>query len=412
MTVINFDRVTKTYRLGSRGGLRETVMNTLSGLIKKGGDQQKFFNALDDVSFKVKQGEVLGLIGGNGAGKTTTLKLLSRVTHPTQGHISVDGRISALIELGAGFHPDLSGLENIYLNASILGLKKGEVDAKLDKIVAFSGLDKFLDTPVKRYSSGMYARLAFSVAAHVDPDVLLVDEVLSVGDALFQEKCLNRMQEIRDKGKAMVFISHNMIAVQTICSRVIWLEQGKIKAIGSPDEVVNKYLHNHYGKQQNILAMEEGEELLQYNEGGITIEEVKILDETGQPLEALSGGSGLKVEIHYDASRYLNVSNIQLTLADKQSSRIMGADLAGLNGQALHIIPAGKGVACCTFETSPIRPNLYYFNVDIFEEHRLVCRKKNIGPVIVTPDKIGFVSKDYNLFEIKHQWELNEHKNH
>ena len=201
MAVIEFNHVTKTYRLGTRGGLRETLMNALSGLVRKESDDKKFLNALDDVSFQVHEGEVLGIIGANGAGKTTALKILSRVTYPTTGSVSVNGRISALIELGAGFHPDLSGVENIYLNASILGLKQAEIDAKFDEIVAFSGLEKFLDTPVKRYSSGMYARLAFSVAAHVDPDVLLVDEVLSVGDAIFQEKCLNRMMKYFNKQK-------------------------------------------------------------------------------------------------------------------------------------------------------------------------------------------------------------------
>jgi ABC-type polysaccharide/polyol phosphate transport system ATPase subunit len=406
MAVIEFDHVTKTYQLGARGSLRETLMNALPGLVRKKSDGRKSLNALDDVSFKVVEGEVLGFIGANGAGKTTALKILSRVTYPTKGSVSVDGRISALIELGAGFHPDLSGAENIYLNASILGLKRAEIDAKFDEIVAFSGLEEFLDTPVKRYSSGMYARLAFSVAAHVDPDVLLVDEVLSVGDAIFQEKCLNRMKEIRDKGKAMVFVSHNMIAVQNICSRVIWLDHGKVRAVGEPEEVISRYLHNQYFGQQNILDLEEGEELFRYDEGSVVVEAIKILDEAGEPFQTIRGGGSVKVEVHYSAKRQLNSPNIQIYLTDKQHHRLMGSDLLSSNYKGRRTISKGEGVVSCTFDAVPIRPNIYHFNVDILEENRLIYRQKDIGPVIVRPDQTALKFEDYNLFDMRCHWEL------
>jgi len=407
MAVIEFNHVTKTYQLGVRGSLRETLMNALSGLVRRESDHKKLLNALEDVSFEVREGEVLGLIGANGAGKTTTLKILSRVTYPTTGSVSVDGRISALIELGAGFHPDLSGAENIYLNASILGLKRAEIDAKLGEIVAFSGLERFLDTPVKRYSSGMYARLAFSVAAHVDPDVLLVDEVLSVGDAIFQEKCLNRMKEIRDKGKAMVFVSHNMIAVQNICSRVIWLDRGKVRAVGEPEEVISKYLHNQYFGQQNIWDLEEGEELFRYDEGSVVVEAIRILDEAGESFQTIHGGGSVKVEVHYNAKRQLNSPNVQIYLTDKQHNRLMGSDLARSNYKGQRTISKGEGVVSCTFDAVPIRPNVYYFNVDILEENRLIYRQKDIGPVIVRPDQSASRWEDYNLFDVNCHWELN-----
>jgi len=407
MAVIEFNHVTKTYQLGVRGSLRETLMNALSGLVRRESDHKKLLNALEDVSFEVREGEVLGLIGANGAGKTTTLKILSRVTYPTTGSISVNGRISALIELGAGFHPDLSGAENIYLNASILGLKRAEIDTKLGEIVAFSGLEKFLDTPVKRYSSGMYARLAFSVAAHVDPDVLLVDEVLSVGDAIFQEKCLNRMKEIRDKGKAMVFVSHNMIAVQNICSRVIWLDRGKVRAVGEPEEVISKYLHNQYFGQQNIWDLEESEELFRYDEGSVVVEAIRILDEAGESFQTIHGGGSVKVEVHYNAKRQLNSPNVQIYLTDKQHNRLMGSDLARSNYKGQRTISKGEGVVSCTFDAVPIRPNVYYFNVDILEENRLIYRQKDIGPVIVRPDQSASRWEDYNLFDVNCHWELN-----
>ena len=410
MAVIEFNHVTKTYRLGARNSLRETLMSALPGLVRKKSDDRKLLNALDDVSFRVCEGEVLGLIGANGAGKTTTLKILSRVTYPTAGSISVDGRISALIELGAGFHPDLSGAENVYLNASILGLKRSEIDAKFDEIVAFSGLGEFLDTPVKRYSSGMYARLAFSVAAHVDPDVLLVDEVLSVGDAIFQEKCLNRMKEIRDKGKAMVFVSHNMIAVQNICSRVIWLDHGKVRAVGEPEEVISRYLHSQYFGQQNILDLEEGEELFRYDEGGVVVEAVKILDEAGEPFQTIRGGAGVKVDVHYQAKRQLNSPNVEIYLTDRGHNRLMGSDLTTSKHNGQQMITPGKGVVSCRFGAVPSRPDIYYFNVDIMDEGRLLYRQKDIGPLIVRPDQSALKAKDYNLFDVNCHWELNGHK--
>ncbi len=411
MAVIEFNHITKTYRLGARGGLRETLMNTLSGLVKREGNGKKTFNALDDVSFEVNEGEILGIIGRNGAGKTTTLKLLSRVTYPTTGDITVKGRVSSLIELGAGFHPDLSGAENIYLNASILGLKRPEVEAKFDQIVAFSGLEKFLDMPIKRYSSGMYARLAFSVAAHVDPDVLLVDEVLSVGDAIFQEKSLNKMQQFKEQGKTMVFVSHHMVAVQNICSRVIWLDQGRVRATGKPADVISKYLHDQYYGQKNVLDLEEGEDLFHYEEGEVTIEDIKILNEEGEPFETICDGAGVKLELHYKTKRPLNSPDIQVYLTDKRLHRLMGADWGKSTG-GRRMISAGEGVISCLFKATPIRPGVYYFNVDIFEENRLVYRQKGVGPLIVRPDQSVSKWEDYNLFDVSYRWELNGQKNY
>ncbi len=209
---------------------------------RSGALAEREFWALQDVSFAVERGEAFGIVGSNGAGKSTILKLLSRIMRPTRGTISLDGRLSALIEVSAGFHPDLTGRENIFLNGTILGMTRAEIKQRFDAIVAFSGLDEFLDTPVKRYSSGMYARLGFSVAAHVEPDVLIVDEVLSVGDYLFQQKCFERMNEVLAGGATGVFVSHNLRAVATMCERSLLLERGRVIEIGPSNDVIRSYL--------------------------------------------------------------------------------------------------------------------------------------------------------------------------
>ena len=225
-----------------RDDLTSGIRNLLKG--KVGSNSSKFedFWALRDVSFDVKQGEVVGLIGRNGAGKSTLLKLLSRITHPTKGRITLDGRVGSLLEVGTGFHPELSGRENIFLNGAILGMHRSEIQAKFDEIVDFAGVEKFLETPVKRYSSGMYVRLAFSVAAHLETDILLVDEVLAVGDNQFQKKCLNKMEDVSGSGRTVIFVSHNMGTILSLCSRCIFLKNGLLDFDSEPREAVKKYL--------------------------------------------------------------------------------------------------------------------------------------------------------------------------
>jgi lipopolysaccharide transport system ATP-binding protein len=237
------------------------------------------FWALEDVSFAVQRGEAFGIIGNNGAGKSTILKLLSGIMHPTRGSIRIGGRLSALIEVSAGFHPDLTGRENIFLNGTILGMSRAEIKQRFDAIVAFSGLEEFLDTPVKRYSSGMFARLGFSVAAHVQPDVLLVDEVLSVGDYLFQEKCLERMNAVMASGSTVVFVSHNLRAVSALCDRSLLLERGRVIEIAPSHQVINTYLSRgqtrHAGAEQDIAITEvslrapTGQQRLEFESGDV-----------------------------------------------------------------------------------------------------------------------------------------------
>jgi lipopolysaccharide transport system ATP-binding protein len=238
----------KTYRLGEQGTaytlLRERLVETIKAPFRKreAAPAREPFWALKDVSFSIGQAEVIGLIGKNGAGKSTLLKILSRITEPTEGRIDLYGRVSSLLEVGIGFHPELSGRDNVFLNGAILGMSRNEIRRKFDEIVEFAEISKFLDTPVKRYSSGMYVRLAFAVAAHLEPDILIVDEVLAVGDSAFQQKCLGKMRDIRSEGRTVIVVSHNMGTVSSLCQKVIWLADGHVKAAGDAQDIIRKYL--------------------------------------------------------------------------------------------------------------------------------------------------------------------------
>lgn len=244
---IRVSHLGKQYRLGVPQEqyltFRDAIVNTLKAPLKafQPAKPDEMFWALKDVSFEVQQGDIVGIIGRNGAGKSTLLKILSRITTPTEGTVELHGRVGSLLEVGTGFHPEMTGRENIFLNGSILGMKKTEIEEKFDEIVKFSEIEKFLDTPVKRYSSGMYVRLAFAVAAHLDPEILLVDEVLAVGDAQFQKKCLGKMGEVAEEGRTVLFVSHNMGAIFNFCKRGILLHNGQILIDSSVDQAVNKY---------------------------------------------------------------------------------------------------------------------------------------------------------------------------
>lgn len=254
-TAIRVEGLSKQYRIGGKPRgyktLRDVLSETASKPIraarallnrKREDSTEGLFWALKDVSFDVKHGDVVGIVGRNGAGKSTLLKVLSRITEPTEGYAEIAGRVGSLLEVGTGFHPELTGRENIHLNGAILGMKRAEIAKKFDEIVAFAEIEKFIDTPVKHYSSGMYLRLAFSVAAQLEPEILLIDEVLAVGDAAFQKKCLGKMGEVANKGRTVFFVSHNLAAVAQLCRKAIWLDRGKLRKIGTPSEVITSYL--------------------------------------------------------------------------------------------------------------------------------------------------------------------------
>jgi lipopolysaccharide transport system ATP-binding protein len=268
-TVISVENLAKSYQLGvigtgtffgdvnrwwaKRRGRPDPFLKV--GMADHGNRDRETIWALKDLNFSVQQGEALGIIGRNGAGKSTLLKILSQVTSPTSGEVKVKGRIASLLEVGTGFHPELTGRENIYLNGAIMGMNRDEVNRKFDEIVDFSGVEKFIDTPVKRYSSGMYVRLAFAVAAHLEPEILVVDEVLAVGDAEFQKKCLGKMNEVASTGSTVLFVSHNMSAIRRFCSRSIWIEKGITKEIGPTEEITENYLSSSLSDSTPVIEL-------------------------------------------------------------------------------------------------------------------------------------------------------------
>src|ERR1700761_1236477 len=271
-TIIKVENLSKSYLIGHEKqgyvSLRDIITNKTKSFAKRlkhafsgkqlmGGQEIEEFWALKDVSFEIKKGEAVGVIGRNGAGKSTLLKLLSRITEPTKGRIELNGRVASLLEVGTGFHPELSGRENIFLNGAILGMSRAEIRKKFDEIVDFAGVEKFLDTPVKRYSSGMYVRLAFAVAAHLEPEILLVDEVLAVGDIEFQKKCLGKMEDVSRGGRTVLFVSHNMGAVTTLCRTGIWLNGGRIVRAGQARDVVDEYLTANANSQDAVIELGE-----------------------------------------------------------------------------------------------------------------------------------------------------------
>lgn len=299
---IRVDNVSKVYRLGAKQEQEESLLHSVASMIRSpvtnykkyrslyNFDDLDFDNpdatadpnvlwALRNVSLEVKPGEVVGIIGRNGAGKSTLLKIMSKITPPARGRVEIHGRTSSLLEVGTGFHNELTGRENVYLNGTILGMRKKEVDSKFDEIVDFSGVEKFLDTPVKRYSSGMKVRLAFAVAAHLEPEILIIDEVLAVGDAAFQEKCLSKMQDVGSHGRTVFFVSHNMPAVTRLCERVVMLQQGQVIADGPSDKIVAQYLH----EGTNTMAERYWTDVSEAPGGDIVrLNAVRIKDESGK----------------------------------------------------------------------------------------------------------------------------------
>ena len=258
-TAIRIENLGKSYRLGSTH--EHTLSDRLSRLLQLSGraraEEAEEFWALRGVDLEVEEGEAVGIIGGNGAGKSTLLKILSRIVRPTTGRASVRGRLSSLLEVGTGFHPELSGRENVFLNGTILGMRKAEVARKFDEIIEFSGVERFIDTPVKRYSSGMYVRLAFAVAAHLEPDVLVIDEVLAVGDAEFQKRCLGTMGEVARQGRTVLFVSHNLAAVSQLCTRAVVLREGGVQMVGGVSDCIDAYLRSGRTNQTAEVLLEQ-----------------------------------------------------------------------------------------------------------------------------------------------------------
>jgi ABC-type polysaccharide/polyol phosphate transport system ATPase subunit len=344
VTAVELEHVWKRYQLGGGGGARGALRRWL----RPAGAEEYF--ALRDVSLRVAGGESVGLIGANGAGKSTVLKLVAGISRPSRGRVRTGGRVASLLNVGAGFHPELTGRENVLLNGVILGLSRSEVAARYDAIVDFAGLEDFMDTPVKFFSSGMYARLAFAVAAHVEPDVLLVDEVLSVGDAWFQDRSLRRMLAFREAGAAVLFVSHNLAAVELMCQRAVWLDRGRVRATGPTAEVVRAYLD----------AMDEPD-APQGNANWLSVSTVEVLDVSGAPTERLASGEPFSVRVAGRALRDLHEPVFVVTVRG-QHGPLFAANMH-IDGRWPARVPAGPFVVRADF--GPVRLTAGDYRVEL-----------------------------------------------
>ncbi|MEJ7800667.1 MAG: ABC transporter ATP-binding protein [Ilumatobacter sp.] len=344
---VQVDRVGKQYLLGEREqylALRDVIANATSRVIRRSkrdrDDVSRSQWALDDVSLAVAPGEVVGLLGRNGAGKSTLLKLISSITRPTRGSITVRGRVGTLLEVGSGFHPELTGAENIYLNGAILGMRRHEIRASYDDIVEFAGVAAHLDTPVKRYSTGMYMRLAFAVAAHLDTEVLLVDEVLAVGDAEFQRKCVGRMRELsQTKGRAVLFVSHNDAAIRQLCPRSVWLKNGLVHMDGGSDEVLTNYLDEQF-KESLLSTWLDLDAASRTGSGEARFVQARIDVDDRPDARTASPGDPLTVRLRIEASEPVQCGNVALYLSTLGGTKVVSAG----SGPADDVIELGAGV--------------------------------------------------------------------
>lgn len=365
--IIEVHNLSKSYILSHQQAystLRDTMVDIAAKPFRLLRGQSKTtreeFWALKDVGFSIQKGEAIGLIGPNGSGKSTLLKLLSQITSPTQGEIILRGKVASLLEIGTGFHPELTGRENIFLNGAILGMSKKEIHSKFNEIVAFSGVEKFLDTPVKRYSSGMHVRLAFAVAAHMEPDILIVDEVLAVGDVNFQKKSLNKMDQVtKEAGRTVIFVSHNMEAIQRLCTRCILLKEGRIEMIGKTDQVIAKYLDNRNQQSSPDLATRQDRS----GRGDIKFTDIAITNLEGS--QEIESGQGLRIRLQYKSEHREPLVDCRVVITivneDSQPALRLDSDVTE-NSFRGGLEPNGEIV--CETAAADLRAGQYFAHID------------------------------------------------
>jgi len=413
-SAIQVEGLCKQYQIGAvqeeYGTLRDAIMRAVTAPFRRQTRTQQAdttLKALQSVSFDVPAGEVLGIIGRNGAGKSTLLKVLSRITEPTAGRIKIRGRVASLLEVGTGFHAELSGRENLYLNGSILGMSRREIQRKFDEIVQFAEVERFIDTPVKRYSSGMYLRLAFAVAAHLDPEILIVDEVLAVGDSAFQNKCIGRMEAAAKEGRTVLFVSHNMAAIRGLCQRCIWLSHGSLVRDGRPGEVVDAYLAvgdeasgsvdliNHPGRKT------QGEQAF--------LQRLRFLDSAGQITSSFPVGSAFRVALDVKLEDLSRRPTALLWVTNGAGDRMFTID-SGFQAQPLPGIDR-TGTIYCTLPEIPLRPGRYTVHLGFGVHSRSTEVIEEAASFHVTPDDFFGVGKltpeRYGAFLVRGSWTTN-----
>jgi lipopolysaccharide transport system ATP-binding protein len=371
---IRVESLSKQYRIGGKQEryktLRDTLTDAIAAPFRRAGrllrgqatgatELNETIWALKEISCEVKHGEVVGIIGRNGAGKSTLLKILSRITEPTEGYAEIHGRVGSLIEVGTGFHPELTGRENIYLNGAILGMKRAEINKKFDEIVAFAEMEKFIDTPVKHYSSGMYLRLAFAVAAHLEPEILLVDEVLAVGDVAFQSKCLGKMEDVAHQGRTVLFVSHNMAAIQNLCSSCQLLESGQLVQKGATAQVVAHYLQRSHAVLDSVRLAERVD---RRGNGMMRFTEIRLCNKDGIAVNVGQTGEYLGIVLDYIMAKEASKPTVvRLGVANMHGQRLFVCLSRSSQDRALHLPRHGQIV--CHIPQLALLPGRYYVNL-------------------------------------------------
>jgi len=423
-TVIRVENISKLYRLGEVGtGTLQHDLNRWWHRIRgkedpylkvgqandrtvKGGGEYVW--ALKDINFEVKRGEVLGIIGRNGAGKSTLLKILSRVTTPTTGEIKIKGRVASLLEVGTGFNPELTGRDNIYLNGAILGMRKREIDEKFDEIVEFSGVERYVDTPVKRYSSGMYVRLAFAVAAHLEPEILIVDEVLAVGDAEFQKKCLGKMQDVAGHGRTILFVSHNMSAVRSLCTSGIMLQSGTLLEVGPTEKIVDRYLANSHDLSRVVMDLDA------VNRSGDMGSRLKVTRLVFNEGTDIRHGQALRIDLHFKASTAAEEVAFGLGFCNRDGIRLFSMD-TDIPGERLKIAAGSSGRITFTIPVLHLEPDFYLIDVGIRSGDNFMldyapsCGLAAVIPSEATPSVIAMRETGRGGFRQPSEWRVEYH---
>jgi lipopolysaccharide transport system ATP-binding protein len=387
-SIIRVEGLSKLYYLGGSGAAYSTFREAIMDVARKplrylrgnNGEAQSLW-ALKDVSFEVAPGDVVGIIGRNGAGKSTLLKVLSRITEPTAGRVELYGRVASLLVVGTGFHPELTGRENIFLNGSILGMARKEIESKFDEIVAFAEVEKFIDTPVKRFSSGMYVRLAFAVAAHLEPEILIVDEVLAVGDAAFQKKCLGRMRDVASTGRTVIFVSHNMGAVSSLCSKAMVLWEGRVEyPLGSVEGAVQQYLSQVHKITKTKLA----ERTDRQGNGKARIEDFAIFDRHGNELEYLASGQEIEFRIYY-SSTVSKLEHVSVAIGISSNVGTFVTLLTNQIASELFESVDGGGYFGCRIRKLPLSPGDYTASLIIRANNVIVDWIQQAVSIVVEP---------------------------
>ena len=372
---IRLEGVSKRYRTGRSRTIVDLVAGNIDRLRGRRAEVHSVsrgrigatIHALDNVSFEVPAGAGVGIIGRNGAGKTTLLKLISRVTWPTSGKVRVAGHVVSLIELGAGFHPELTGRENVYLGAGLFGLTRRDIDRQFTAIVEFADVARLIDTPMKRYSSGLYARLGFSVAIHSNPDIVLVDEVLSVGDAAFRRRALEALRQLIADGKTVLFISHDMWNVRRLCSQILWMEEGRARAYGDAGDIAERYMN-----EVHLEALANHATALQSHRGGtgeIRYASVELFDAGGRPTGMIAAGDTLVVRARYRADRPVRQPSFQVAIVDVDTGIVVTT--AATRASDIPVMVTGEGLLECRFRDLPLRPRQYVLRLSIADEFQL-----------------------------------------